>query len=54
MAIFHQLNEERGITIAFVTHDPSIAQETRRIIRIRDGLVESDEAYVKAKNTSGM
>jgi putative ABC transport system ATP-binding protein len=44
MTIFHQLNEERGITVVFVTHDPGIAQETRRIIRIRDGLVESDEA----------
>ena len=48
MAIFHQLNEERGITVAFVTHDFGIAQETRRIIRIRDGLVESDEAFVRA------
>ena len=44
LAIFHQLNEERGITIVFVTHDPGIAQQTRRIIHIRDGLVESDEA----------
>ena len=43
MAIFHQLNEERGITIVFVTHDPGIAQQTRRAIHIRDGLVESDE-----------
>jgi putative ABC transport system ATP-binding protein len=43
MEIFHQLNEERGITVVFVTHDPEIAEETRRIIRIRDGLIESDE-----------
>jgi putative ABC transport system ATP-binding protein len=43
IAIFHQLNEQRGITIVFVTHDPDIAEQTRRIIRIRDGLVESDE-----------
>jgi len=43
MAIFRQLNEERGITVVFVTHDPGIAQQTRRIIHIRDGLVESDE-----------
>ena len=44
MAIFRQLNDERGITIVFVTHDPGIAQQTRRIIHVRDGLVESDEA----------
>jgi putative ABC transport system ATP-binding protein len=43
MRIFHQLNEERGITVVFVTHDPEIAEHTRRIVRIRDGLVESDE-----------
>ena len=43
MALFRQLNEERGITVVFVTHDPEIAAETRRIIRIRDGLIEQDE-----------
>ncbi len=44
MAIFRQLKEERGITIVFVTHDPEIAEETQRIIHVRDGLVEWDEA----------
>jgi len=43
MSIFHELNEQRSITVIFVTHDPAIAGETRRMIRIRDGLVESDE-----------
>jgi putative ABC transport system ATP-binding protein len=42
MAIFRQLNAERGITVVFVTHDPEIAEETRRIINIRDGLIEND------------
>jgi putative ABC transport system ATP-binding protein len=42
MAIFHQLNQERGITVLFVTHDPEIAEHTRRIIHIRDGLIERD------------
>jgi putative ABC transport system ATP-binding protein len=43
MGIFRRLNAERGITVIFVTHDPDIANETRRIIRIRDGLIASDE-----------
>ena len=43
MGIFRRLNEERGITVVFVTHDPEIAEQTRRIIRIRDGLIESDD-----------
>ncbi len=42
-AIFRELNEERGITIVFVTHDPEIADCTRRIIHIRDGLIEHDD-----------
>jgi putative ABC transport system ATP-binding protein len=41
--IFRQLNERRGLTVVFVTHDPEIAEHTRRIIHLRDGLVESDE-----------
>ncbi len=47
IAIFRQLNEERGITVIFVTHDPDIAHQTRRIVRIRDGMVESDEREQK-------
>ena len=43
MRIFQQLNAEQGITILFVTHEPDIARHTRRIIRLRDGLVISDE-----------
>jgi putative ABC transport system ATP-binding protein len=43
MAIFQALNRERGITIVFVTHERDIAQHTRRILTIRDGLISSDE-----------
>jgi putative ABC transport system ATP-binding protein len=43
MAIFQRLNEERGLTVIFVTHEPDIAFHTRRIISLRDGLIISDE-----------
>ena len=43
MAIFQRLNEEQGITVVFVTHDPEIAECTRRIIRLRDGEIHEDE-----------
>ncbi len=43
MGIFQRLNYEQGITVIFVTHEPDIAQHTRRILRIRDGLLASDE-----------
>jgi putative ABC transport system ATP-binding protein len=42
-SILRQLNEQRGLTVLFVTHDAEIAQHTRRIVRLRDGQVESDE-----------
>ncbi len=43
MKVLTALNEERGITIAMVTHEPDIAAWTRRIVRFRDGAIESDD-----------
>jgi len=42
MSIFDRLNEE-GNTIIMVTHERHIAQHARRIIHLRDGLIEQDE-----------
>jgi putative ABC transport system ATP-binding protein len=42
MGIFQRLNEEQRITVILVTHDPEVAQHARRIISVRDGLIESD------------
>ena len=42
MAIFDQLNQA-GNTIIMVTHEPTIAAHARRILHIRDGLIERDE-----------
>jgi putative ABC transport system ATP-binding protein len=43
MRLLTALNEDRGITIAMVTHEPDIAAWTRRLVKFRDGLIESDE-----------
>ena len=43
MAIFQRLNRERGLTVIFVTHEPDIAQHTRRILHLRDGRITADE-----------
>jgi len=42
MAIFDDLHAA-GNTIILVTHEPDIAEYAHRIVRLRDGLIESDE-----------
>ena len=41
MNLFKELNEE-GQTIILITHEEDIAKQSRRIINIKDGLIESD------------
>jgi len=41
--LLKEMNEKHGLTEIIVTHDPNIANFTRRKIKIKDGLVESDE-----------
>jgi putative ABC transport system ATP-binding protein len=42
MALFEQLYDQ-GNTIIVVTHEEDIARHARRIVRLRDGLIERDE-----------
>ncbi|MFN8412705.1 MAG: ABC transporter ATP-binding protein [Anaerolineales bacterium] len=42
MSLLLNLNKDRGTTLVIVTHDPTIAEQTQRVIRLRDGLLESD------------
>ena len=45
MAIFDRLNGE-GHTIVLVTHEALVARHCRRIIRLRDGVIEEDRSMV--------
>jgi len=49
MGIFERLNNE-GNSIIMVTHELNIAQYAKRIIHIKDGLIEKDETASEWKN----
>jgi ABC-type lipoprotein export system ATPase subunit len=42
MEVLRKLNQELGMTIAFVTHGAVVAGYTRRIVSLRDGEIVSD------------
>ena len=46
MLRFQRLNEDRGLTVLLVTHDPHMASYAKRIVTFRDGRVISDAATV--------
>ena len=48
MDLIARLNEERGITVVMVTHEPDMAAHAHRIIRFVDGHIASDEQKAAA------
>jgi putative ABC transport system ATP-binding protein len=51
MDIFTRLNQEQGITIIFVTHEPDIADRTRRRIQLVDGQIVYDSSGQNGNST---
>lgn len=49
MELLNSLNNNQGITIIMITHEPDMAACAKRIIHFRDGLVETDEQNGKVR-----
>jgi lipoprotein-releasing system ATP-binding protein len=43
-SLLQQVNQERGMAILFVTHNPTLARRCERIVRVVDGRIVADEA----------
>jgi len=44
LSIMENLNRDHGVTFVFSTHDPRVMERARRLIRLEDGRVASDES----------
>jgi putative ABC transport system ATP-binding protein len=53
MQLFTRLNEEHGITILLVTHEPDVAAYAKRVVTFRDGKIVSDVLRQPARDTVG-
>ena len=53
LSILKELNAQ-GITIVIVTHEEEVGQQAKRLIRMRDGLIQSDERLIPFVNENKM
>lgn len=51
MSLFRKLNEEDGITIILVTHEPDVAAYAKRVVHFKDGMIQRDELNGKRQTS---
>ena len=54
MSLMQELNQSKGKTIVFVTHEPDIASFSNRTITLRDGRVMKDNANANTRSAKDM
>jgi putative ABC transport system ATP-binding protein len=52
MQVFQELNESESLTIVLVTHEPDIAEYSKRVITFRDGQITRDQQVLKRRVAS--
>jgi putative ABC transport system ATP-binding protein len=52
--LFQRLNQERGLTILLVTHEPDIAAYAGRIVSFRDGRIETDRRVPQPRSAAAV
>jgi putative ABC transport system ATP-binding protein len=44
IGLLKEINQIEGVTVVFVTHDPTVSSKSNRIITLRDGKITSDKS----------
>ena len=50
--LLRRLNKEYGLTLVLVTHDQNVAEETDRIVHMKNGVIEREMSPVQERNPS--
>jgi len=54
IGLMEQLNREQGVTFLFSTHDPRVMDRARRLVRLVDGNIASDETRTSTDGSRGV
>lgn len=44
ISLLKKINQTEGVTVVFVTHDPTVSSKSNRIITLKDGMITSDKS----------